>query len=663
MKILKKITKYDFLSDIHPIRFFGKTQYKTFLGGFISILFGLFSLLVFIYYCIIFKNRSDCRILYDNPKEYLPKSIHLTPETEMSIAISLNNTIINMPEAFNISIIYIRMNHSNGLINYTNIPINKCPNNSFNELEYDYMNFSTMMCPVFNDNFQLSHSLGKESKMVRVTVDICKNQPTCLSYDQLKDLFSFSRPKLNIFYKETSAQLVQEDALYEYINHQTIPLSLNFYKGIDIEFSEVEVVIDNGYLIRDDSYNKYYTMEEYKISEFDYINFSSKNLMEINFLPSKNNMFFKRSFMKFSEFLDYCGSVILLIYFLLSICSKYINNYYFLKEMVDRMFDSTENLKLDENFYRFTNILVEQYPNPSSKKKVESEDGDVSNDNGDYSEISFNLGNGLGKNGKKFPVECKINGIQSSTIKDNVSDCNLNHKSTYEKDLAGSRFIEIKKSMKAKPFKMVKEVKQSTYMKSDDGNLINNIEREKMNLKYSNDFLFKYTSLRERLQMEDMKKVVDNWDLIKIVLCPCLKFLSKEARLKNRIFSEASDKLNVLIDISILTKKIIEVDALKYLLLDEDQRSIFKFIAKPDISLKSTKFSGYFNTENFEKDKNFFDIYNLKRGEVENFKKSYLKIMERSKKIHDGIDNRLINSLNPLIGQVIENSKTFEIKQ
>lgn len=164
------------------------------------------------------------------------------------------------------------------------------------------------------------------------------------------------------------------------------------------------------------------------------------------------------------------------------------------------------------------------------------------------------------------------------------------------------------------------------------------------------------------MMKKDRKKVVDGFDLIKIIFCPCLKMVSEDHLLKQRIFSEASSKMNILLDISILTKKIIEVDALKYLLLDEDQRSIFKFIAKPDISLKCSKFSGYFNTENFEKDNNYFDIYNLKRGEVENFKKSYLKIMERCKTIHDGIDNRLINSLNPLIGQVIENSKHFDLK-
>ena len=160
---------------------------------------------------------------------------------------------------------------------------------------------------------------------------------------------------------------------------------------------------------------------------------------------------------------------------------------------------------------------------------------------------------------------------------------------------------------------------------------------------------------------KDRKKVVDKLDLLKIIFCPCMKYFSDDYKLKKKIFTRASAKMNILLDISILTKKMIEVDALKYLLLDEDQRSIFKFIAKPDVNLKCSKFSGYFNSENFEKDDNYFDIYNLKRAEVENFKKSYLNIMERSQNIPDGIDNRLMNSLNPLIGQVIENSKNFEL--
>lgn len=163
--------------------------------------------------------------------------------------------------------------------------------------------------------------------------------------------------------------------------------------------------------------------------------------------------------------------------------------------------------------------------------------------------------------------------------------------------------------------------------------------------------------MREKIQANDREKVVNTIDLLKLIFCPCLKHFSDEFRLKEKILNKASNKLNFLLDISILTKKIIEVDALKYLLLDEDQRSIFKFIVKPDINLSNSKFSGYFNSENFNKDNNSFDLYNLNPGEIENFKKSYLKIMERSIHIHNGIDNRLINSLNPLIGQVIENSE------
>ena len=179
-------------------------------------------------------------------------------------------------------------------------------------------------------------------------------------------------------------------------------------------------------------------------------------------------------------------------------------------------------------------------------------------------------------------------------------------------------------------------------------------------MKYINNFLIKYTSLRKKMILNDKKKVISNSDLFKIIFCPCLKYLSYQFKLKEKIFKIASDKINMFTDISVLIKKIIEIDALKYLLLDEDQRYIFKFIAKPDISLYNSKFSGYFNAENFENGNNF-DLYNLKRIEIENFKTCYLRILGRSNKLSDGIDNRLMNSLNPLISQVIENSKNFEI--
>ena len=180
-------------------------------------------------------------------------------------------------------------------------------------------------------------------------------------------------------------------------------------------------------------------------------------------------------------------------------------------------------------------------------------------------------------------------------------------------------------------------------------------------MKYINNFLIKYTSLRKKMILNDKKKVISNSDLFKIIFCPCLKYLSYQFKLKEKIFKIASDKINMFTDISVLIKKIIEIDALKYLLLDEDQRYIFKFIAKPDISLYNSKFSGYFNSENFDSENHNFDLYDLKRIEIENFKTRYLRILQKSNKLSDGIDNRLINSLNPLISHVIENSKNFEI--
>lgn len=218
----------------------------------------------------------------------------------------------------------------------------------------------------------------------------------------------------------------------------------------------------------------------------------------------------------------------------------------------------------------------------------------------------------------------------------------------------GAKFLEIKQSMRFHHQIKLSKPKKRLYLRSKK-------DKEKIQQKYVNNFLCNYTSMREQMILDDRKKVVDYFDLLRIIFFPCLKIFSKEFASKRTIFSLASKKLSVITDISIIIKKIIEVDALKYLLLDDDQRQIFKFIAKPDINLTTSKFSGYFNTENRTNDTNFFDVYNLKCEDIEKFKETYLRIYERSKKSHDSVDNRLINSLNPLIGQVIENSKNFNI--
>ena len=98
------------MGDFSGLRFFGDTQYKTYLGGASSLLFLFFSFIVYVYYYAIFIQRDICTIVYNNISEIKPLPIIFNQTTILSLASSLNNSLVFRPDIFNISVNYIIFN-------------------------------------------------------------------------------------------------------------------------------------------------------------------------------------------------------------------------------------------------------------------------------------------------------------------------------------------------------------------------------------------------------------------------------------------------------------------------------------------------------------------------------------------------------------------------
>ena len=469
---MKKLSHLDFIGDIPGLRFFGNSQFKSSLGGICSFLIIIFSIYVYSYYVMALLNRDRANMIFQkSPNKN--KSIIFNETTNLGVAVYMNNSRVLRNDIFNITISFITNNISSGNQISSKLEIIQCKDDDIFHNRFQSsssFNNNLMICPKFNMNYPLSRNLENNPSFLQISIDICKNNNLCLNPTEIKTIMSVSKPTFIVYYYDISANFNKEMPFDSFINTASFPLNLNFNKNAEISFVEVEAKLDNAYIFVEESSEFYINLEDYKVNDFDFYTVNS-NLLNINLVPSKNRITISRSFMKLSDLFSLSNGITLFLYFLFSFFSKYVNSLIFMKEMIEKLFESNENLKLDEKFYRFTNILVDKLP--ETEEKEEEPNNKINNNDVVSNEIISNSGersNLIKLNESKQYVLSNINSLPLKKIC--VYDENDKDKlSIGNKGLLGSKFVSIKNSMERDKDKKAKKVIYSEYQ-LEEGNFI-----------------------------------------------------------------------------------------------------------------------------------------------------------------------------------------------
>jgi hypothetical protein len=125
---------------------------------------------------------------------------------------------------------------------------------------------------------------------------------------------------------------------------------------------------------------------------------------------------------------------------------------------------------------------------------------------------------------------------------------------------------------------------------------------------------------------------------------------NKKLTMKKQLFEKSREKLHYYMDVHTYIKKMQEIDILKFLLLNDDQRTLFNFIAKPSISLTNRNNDKFLHNEILQ---NQQIGYNLNKEEIKEIMKSYKHIYENiesggnlSKKIVSLFNNEIAHLLD-----------------
>ena len=120
-------------------------------------------------------------------------------------------------------------------------------------------------------------------------------------------------------------------------------------------------------------------------------------------------------------------------------------------------------------------------------------------------------------------------------------------------------------------------------------------------------------------------------------------FSNPTSRKAKKMLKKGLSQIDEVLDISYIMKKLVEIDLLKFLLLNENQNNLFEFIPKPIIGLDIEDEDKMGNSLHQRFSMNFSKTQNLKEQRALN---SFELIMRQ--KLKSQIDRKLLNMMNPL---------------
>ena len=165
---------------------------------------------------------------------------------------------------------------------------------------------------------------------------------------------------------------------------------------------------------------------------------------------------------------------------------------------------------------------------------------------------------------------------------------------------------------------------------------IKNIQKEKSYTKFKLDFKKVHNKYGK------FHKIRMNYNVCEIIMkyvCGCCP--NDKQKLKTNLYNQGYKKFSYHMDILSFIRKMHEIDIIKYLVLDENHTTLFKFISKPSISLASKNPI----IDNFHKK----IISDFNKKEIEGLNKSFYELSNNPQR--NEFDTRLLK----IVGFEIDN--------
>ena len=605
MKYIKGfLQKIDVFGVPYSFKYKKNEKYNTSLGGFILLLFIINILVIGIYYFIPFYNRKNFSIIYYSMNMPVTDTIKLS-ESQANFAIGLacpfeEKTQVSGKDLFDLQLTYIiYTTDRDGKKNKDKQKLSTHPcnyadfYNNFNDT-FDFMGLNQFECLDKKDNSLQGIYTDEVFRYYEFSL-VSKNDSVDL-FQKIDRYLTEEDCRLELYYTDVTIDFDNyEEPIKPYINSVFAQLNPTLFLKMNVYFKNQYFNNDNFLLFVSDE-NKETTIHTLFSRVEDYslykgldrgVTLTNDNTKYANIYiradTSKTTI--KRKYQKVIEFYADCSSLLITLYRVLFIIFCFVNRFYanhslakqifFFKEVENRHFDINKKSYQIKNLIKILDPLIEKKNN--------------------LLHINDNKSQSLGDIEEKNDI--KINGLEEG-IKVYYMNKNLRKKennSKIDEIIEPNVFIKYQnRKMRNRLNRRIKFSKDEDYEEFDKNlNLItvqstkrNIISRYKIQHVKASTISFKGLKANELEKMGKIKFKYNIFEIFWFFLCDCC--LTYKLKAKKNLTEKANNILKRKLDITLYIKNAIFIDILNQALINDNMKSMIKFISRPKISLNKS---------------------------------------------------------------------------
>ena len=655
---MKCFQSLDFFGPPFNFTLFNEEKYKTSIGGFLSLISFIISIVLLFVIGSEFFFRENPKILISNEKPNKYEIVNIN-KNDFLIAwkiadkngnkVNISNKIYPFVYYFNIQ----KSSLSNKIIQSNKIQLNYSICNITTKSEYDSLwDFNNYYC-INYDNYSFGGAIeNDELHYFGIYLSYCEDggdyslsESKCISLDILKDIgkkewyFEFIYPEFYFKPNEEGNPLKITYSKYKY------QLSINLQRKDEFNFHKVISRDDQGIITSS-------IKEKYKYAfhshEYQYILKNDEELFEekretsfyyLSFYLIKDISKYNRSYMKIPDLTAMVGTLIKIEIFFFSILSNFfgkilrevdiIERYISFKpERKTKIFDlSIKPIIYQSNIQKKKNNIFDLY-----KSKLNNEKTNDNYINNDYSNYKLNH------------ILSNSSGILSDSF--NKYGNNKNNKIINRTDINREIYD-------SNQFKI--------YHEFSNNRIINNNKIKNTIIKKNNNFnIFQSKKLKDNNNYQNIienknfffekitKKLLNFPLIIKYYFLPCKKFIKSKQSKELYQYNLARKYILKVLDFSYYINLNKEIKFLEKIILQYDYRkTAIQYIRNPNIN-------------NEDELINYFGIINLEQ-EIEKFQFMIEKFKQKNMILHKNREKLIPLSFDDKIDEMLQDKLFYEI--
>ena len=604
MKYIKGfLQKIDVFGVPYSFKYKKNEKYNTSLGGFIFLLFVFAVLVIGIYYFIPFYNRKNFSIIYYSMNMTVTDTIKLS-ESQANFAIGLacpfeEKTQVSGKDLFDLQLTYIiYTTDRDGKKNKDKQKLSTHPcnyadfYNNFNDT-FDFMGLNQFECLDKKDNSLQGIYTDEVFRYYEFSL-VSKNDSVDL-FQKIDRYLTEEDCRLELYYTDVTIDFDNyEEPIKPYINSVFAQLNPTLFLKMNVYFKNQYFNNDNFLLfVFDEEETTIHTLfsrvEDYSLYKgLDRgvtLPHNNAKYANIYIRADTSKATIKRKYQKVMEFYADSSSLLIALFQVLFIIFFFINRFYadhslakqifFFKEAENRHFDINRKSYQIKNLIKLLDPLIEKKNN--------------------LLHINDNKSQSLGDIEEKNNI--KINGLEEG-IKVYYMNKNLRKKennSKIDEIIEPNIFIKYQnRKMRNRLNRRIKFSKDEDYEENDKNvNLItaqsskrNIISRYKIQHVKASTISFKGLKANELEKIGKIKFKYNIFEIFWFFLCDCC--LTQKLKAKKNLTEKANNILKRKLDITLYIKNAIFIDILNQALINDNMKSMIKFISRPKISLNKS---------------------------------------------------------------------------